>query len=59
MVYTTAVMLKKGIESVLTVSGNDVRIADETRLRKTLIDDLIRTAVFRPGGQRRGPRPAG
>ena len=53
MVYTTAVMLKKGIESVLTVSGNDVRIADETRLRKTLIDDLIRTAVFAPEAETR------
>jgi fructose/tagatose bisphosphate aldolase len=42
-------LLKKAMEGVLTIAGNDVRVLDEKRLRETLIDDLIRTAVFAPG----------
>ena len=48
MVRATTEVLKKGIGDILTISGNDVRIVDEKRLRETLIDDLIRTAVFAP-----------
>ncbi|MFZ4440439.1 MAG: class II fructose-bisphosphate aldolase, partial [Syntrophales bacterium] len=39
-------LLKKAIEGVLTIDGNDVRVLDEKRLREALTDDLIRTAVF-------------
>lgn len=46
MVFATTVMLKKAIEDILTISGNDIRITDEKRFRETLVDDLIRTAVF-------------
>ncbi|MCX5825631.1 MAG: class II fructose-bisphosphate aldolase, partial [Deltaproteobacteria bacterium] len=46
-------LLKKAMEGVLTIAGNDVRVLDEKRLRKTLIDDLIRTAVFAPGEETR------
>lgn len=45
--------LKKAMAGVLTIAGNDVRILDEKRLRETLIDDLIRTAVFAPGEETR------
>jgi len=46
-------LLKKAMEGVLTIEGNDVRVQDEKRLRETLIDDLIRTAVFAPGEETR------
>ena len=46
-------LLKKAMEGVLTIEGNDVRVLDEKRLRETLIDDLIRTAVFAPGEETR------
>jgi fructose/tagatose bisphosphate aldolase len=39
-------MLKKTLDGVLTVGGEDVDILDEIRLREALIDDLIQTAVF-------------
>ena len=42
-------LLKKAVEGVLKITGNDVRVLDEQCLRETLIDDLIRTAVFAPG----------
>ena len=38
--------LKKILDGVVTVKGEGVAILDTTRLRETLIDDLIRTAVF-------------
>ncbi|MBE0556091.1 MAG: aldolase, partial [Proteobacteria bacterium] len=41
-------MLKKDLNGVLAAEERDVRIVDEKRLRDTLIDDLIRTAVFAP-----------
>ncbi len=41
-------MLKKALDGVLAAGERDVRIVDEKRLRDTLIDDLIRTAVFAP-----------
>ena len=39
-------MLNKALDGVLAAGERDVRIVNETRLRDTLIDDLIRTAVF-------------
>jgi len=38
--------LKKILDGVLMVRGEDVEILDEMRLREALIDDLIQTAVF-------------
>jgi len=46
-------LLKKAMEGALTIEGNDVRVLDEKCLRETLIDDLIRTAVFAPGEETR------
>ncbi|MBU2226279.1 MAG: class II fructose-bisphosphate aldolase [Proteobacteria bacterium] len=46
MIYDNTELLKKAGEGVLAVEGADVRVMDENRLRETLIDDLIRTAVF-------------
>jgi fructose/tagatose bisphosphate aldolase len=45
--------LKKAMEGVLTIAEKDVRVLDEQRLRETLIDDLIGTAVFAPGDETR------
>jgi fructose/tagatose bisphosphate aldolase len=53
MIYDNIDLLKKAMEGVLTIEGNDVRVLDEKRLRETLIDDLIRTAVFAPGEETR------
>ena len=48
MICENTDMLKKALNGVLAVGERDVRILDEKRLRETLIDDLIRTAVFAP-----------
>ena len=40
--------LKKALNGILATGERDVRVVDEKRLRDTLIDDLIRTAVFAP-----------
>jgi fructose/tagatose bisphosphate aldolase len=53
MIYEDANRLKKAVEGVLAVDGKGVRILDENRLRSTLIDDLIRTAVFAPAEETR------
>lgn len=44
-------MLKKILDGVLTVGGEDIDILDEIRLREALIDDLIQTAVFASEGE--------
>ncbi|MHB8770372.1 MAG: class II fructose-bisphosphate aldolase [Syntrophales bacterium] len=46
MICETIDTLKKSLHGILTPGGRDVGIADEGRLRETLVDDLIRTAVF-------------
>ncbi len=38
--------LKKILDGVLTIRGEDIEILDEKRLREALIDDLIQSAVF-------------
>ena len=48
MIYDNVGQLKKEMESVLKVDGNDVRVLDEEILRSRLIDDLIYSAVFSP-----------
>lgn len=44
--FQTIDELKKGIEGVLQVAGNDVAVLNESRLRDEIIDNLIYTAVF-------------
>ncbi|MDA8126124.1 MAG: class II fructose-bisphosphate aldolase [Deltaproteobacteria bacterium] len=44
--FATTEELKRGIAGILTVQAGGVAIADEKRLRETLIDSLVRTAVF-------------
>jgi len=46
MICENTDMLKKTLDGVLTVRGEDVDILDDMRLREALIDDLIQTAVF-------------
>jgi fructose/tagatose bisphosphate aldolase len=46
MVYENIEMLKKALQGVLVIAGENVEIRDEKKLREVLIDDLIRTAVF-------------
>ncbi len=46
MIYQQAGDLKAGLAGVLAISGNDVTILDEARLRQSLMDDLIYTTVF-------------
>jgi fructose/tagatose bisphosphate aldolase len=46
MICDNTDMLKKILDGVLTVRGEDVEILDDIRLREALIDDLIQTAVF-------------
>ncbi len=48
MICENTGMLKKALDGVLEAGERDIRIVDEKRLRGTLIDDLIRTAVFAP-----------
>lgn len=44
--YQTIEELKKGIEGVLQITGTDVSVLNESRLRDETIDRLIYTAVF-------------
>lgn len=46
MIFQDSNQLKQGIEGVLAIDGHDVTVLDESKLRNTLIDDLIFTAVF-------------
>jgi fructose/tagatose bisphosphate aldolase len=48
MIFATMDQLRKGLEGILAVTGDDVGVSDETKLREALIDDLIYTAVFSP-----------
>jgi len=48
MIYENKTQLQKGCEQILEVDGTDIRILDEAKLKNTLIDDLIYTAVFSP-----------
>ncbi len=48
MIYDNVDQLKKEMEGVLKVEGNDVRVLDAEILRSRLIDDLIYSAVFNP-----------
>ncbi len=51
MTCNSSPALKKGIAGILEISGGDVKILDAALLQSTLIDDLIRTAVFSPDGE--------
>ena len=39
MIYENKDQLKKGCESILAYDGRDVRVLNESRFRKELIDD--------------------
>ncbi len=46
MIYQTIDQLKQNIIDVLTIDKGDIVISDEKRLRDSLIDDLIYSAIF-------------
>jgi fructose/tagatose bisphosphate aldolase len=46
MIFQDSDQLKQGIEGVLDIDGHFVKVLNESKLRNTLIDDLIFTAVF-------------
>ncbi|MBN1613492.1 MAG: class II fructose-bisphosphate aldolase [Deltaproteobacteria bacterium] len=46
MVFENLDQLRKGLEGILETAGDDVKVFDEEKLRGSLIDDLIYTAVF-------------
>lgn len=46
MIFKNSDQLKQGIEGVLGIDGHVVTVLDESKLRNTLIDDLVYTAVF-------------
>lgn len=48
MIYENIDQLKRGMDGVLEVAGNDVKALDEDKLQSRLIDDLIYSAVFSP-----------
>ena len=48
MIFETMEQLRKGLEGILAIDGDDVKVLDEAKLRASLIDDLIYTAVFSP-----------
>ena len=48
MVFTSVDALKKGISGILQVERDSVRVLNEERLRASLIDDLVYTAVLSP-----------
>ena len=48
MICENMEMLKKALDGVLSAGEREVRILDEKRLRDSLIDDLVLTAVFSP-----------
>jgi hypothetical protein len=48
MIFETMDQLRRGWKGILDISQNDARVLDESRLQKSLIDDLIFTAVFSP-----------
>jgi fructose/tagatose bisphosphate aldolase len=48
MVYISVDSLKRGISGILQVEGDNVRVLNEEKLRTSLIDDLVYTAVLSP-----------
>ncbi len=51
MIYENVAQLKKGSEGVLQVADDAVKVLDEAKLRDSLIDDLVYTAVFSPDNE--------
>ncbi len=48
MICETTDMLKKALEGILSAGEREIRILDEKRLRDSLVDNLVLTAVFSP-----------
>lgn len=53
MIYDNITALKKGIDNILKIEKANVQVLDEDRLKNTLIDDLIYTAVLSPDAETR------
>ena len=51
MIFASLDQLKKGIDGILDITRNGVTIRDEATFRRSLIDDLIYTAVFASDGE--------
>lgn len=48
MIFENIEQLKKGLQGILEIDGDNVRILDEERLQSSLIDALIHSFVFSP-----------
>lgn len=48
VIYETAGQLKKATAGILKINRDHVEILDESKLRSSLIDDLVHTVVFGP-----------
>ncbi len=46
MIFSSVDQLKKAIEGILKIEGDNVRVLDEKRLRGSLIDHLVYSAVL-------------
>ncbi|HTZ38773.1 MAG TPA: aldolase, partial [Syntrophales bacterium] len=46
MVFSSVGQLKKAIEGVLKIDGDNVRVVDEAKLRGSLIDHLVYSAIL-------------
>lgn len=48
MIYDSLEQLNDGVRGILEIDDNRVKISDGDKLRQTLIDDLVYSAVFSP-----------
>ena len=48
VIYETAGQLKEATAGILKINRDHVEILDESKLRSSLIDDLVHTVVFGP-----------
>ncbi len=48
MIYENMKQLNGSIDGILRIAGNDVLVLSEEKLRKSLVDDLVYSAVFSP-----------
>jgi hypothetical protein len=48
MIYDSLAKLNDGIRGILEINGNRVEVSDGDKLRQTLVDDLVYSAVFSP-----------
>jgi len=48
MTYENMKQMNEGVTGILRVTGSDVQVLSEEKLRTSLVDDLVRSAVFSP-----------